>query len=118
MDVCENLCRSTVFHQRLIQCDSFWRFGKIAQQKACVGQRPKWSLAACVLRGCDRTFNDDFKFQLADQNAVARLQDRLALNPLAIDEGAIRAAQVAEADAEIIQREDAMMSAHRFTGGT
>lgn len=71
-----------------------------------------------MLHGTDRTCDDNFEFQFTDQNPVAGLQNRLTSDALAIDKCAIRTSQVAQADTEIIQREDTVVTAHRFAGGT
>ena len=57
-----------------------------------------------------RVVNDDFKLQLADQNAIIGFQQNLALDAFTIHKRAVRAAQIAESNAKIINRKDAMMS--------
>jgi hypothetical protein len=55
--------------------------------------------------------NHNFKFEFADQDSIVGLEDNLALNALSIDERAIRAAEVAEADTVIVDRKNAVMAA-------
>ena len=65
-----------------------------------------------MLDSRDRTFDNNLEFQFADQDAVAGLQNRLALNPLTVHERPVRTPQVANADAEIVQRKHAVVPAH------
>jgi hypothetical protein len=59
--------------------------------------------------------NDHFERQLADGNVIARLENDLPLNPLAVDERPVGAAQVAQSNREVVDGKHTVVATDKVT---
>jgi hypothetical protein len=82
------------------------------------GSRRGTFLASSDRRGDRGIFaDDDFEGELSDGDVIARRENALPLDPLAVDERPVCASEVAKPDREVVDREHAMMATDEVAVG-